>query len=507
MFDKPTTINYNILCKFIENKVVLLYNIVDFVVEGRVDITYKKQQEYVLLYKEERRRNMETIAAISTPPGVGGIGIIRISGDNALNVAKRIFKAKNKSEIKPFTIRFGYVVDENQNALDQVLVSYFKSPKSYTGEDVLEITCHGGNVSTREILELVLKNGARLAEPGEFTKRAFLNGKLDLTQAEAVIELINSKSDKESKASYKQLEGLLGAKIKEIKQGIIDLLVDIEANIDYPEYDIEEVRRERIYNVLSTNVSKLETLEKSFESGKILRDGVSTVIIGKPNVGKSSLLNRLVKEDRAIVTEIAGTTRDTIEEYITIRGIPLKLVDTAGIHETDDIVESIGVNKSKKAIDESELVLLMLDATRELSKEDEELLEATKNKNRIILINKIDADKKINKNMFKSDKVIEMSTKTLAGIEELEETIEEMFNISELNMENEIVITNVRHKNLIHKAAEEIKNAIISIKNGLPIDMLSIDLQEALQNLGEITGESISEEVVKGIFAKFCVGK
>ena len=426
---------------------------------------------------------------------------------DALNVAKRIFKAKNKSEMKPFTIRFGYVVDENQNALDQVLVSYFKSPKSYTGEDVIEINCHGGNVSTREILELVLKNGARLAEPGEFTKRAFLNGKLDLTQAEAVIELINSKSDKESKASYKQLEGLLGAKIKEIKQDIIDLLVDIEANIDYPEYDIEEVRRERIYNVLSANVAKLETLEKSFESGKILRDGVSTVIIGKPNVGKSSLLNRLVKEDRAIVTEIAGTTRDTIEEYITIRGIPLKLVDTAGIHETDDIVESIGVNKSKKAIDESELVLLMLDATRELSKEDEELLEATKNKNRIILINKIDADKKINKDMFKNDKIIEMSTKTLTGIEELEETIEEMFNISELNIENEIVITNVRHKNLIHKAAEEIKNAIVSIKNGLPIDMLSIDLQEALQNLGEITGESISEEVVKGIFAKFCVGK
>lgn len=450
---------------------------------------------------------METIAAISTPPGVGGIGIIRISGDNALNVAKRIFKAKNKSEIKPFTIRFGYVVDENQNALDQVLVSYFKSPKSYTGEDVIEINCHGGNVSTREILELVLKNGARLAKPGEFTKRAFLNGKLDLTQAEAVIELINSKSDKESKASYKQLEGLLGAKIKEIKQGIIDLLVDIEANIDYPEYDIEEVRRERIYNVLSTNVSKLETLEKSFESGKILRDGVSTVIIGKPNVGKSSLLNRLVKEDRAIVTEIAGTTRDTIEEYITIRGIPLKLVDTAGIHETDDIVESIGVNKSKKAIDESELVLLMLDATRELSKEDEELLEVTKNKNRIILINKVDADKKINKDMFKNDKVIEISTKTLVGIEDLEKTIEEMFNISELNIENEIVITNVRHKNLIHKAAEEIRNAIVSIENGLPIDMLSIDLQEALQNLGEITGESISEEVVKGIFAKFCVGK
>ena len=452
----------------------------------------------------------DTIAAIATAVSNAGIGIIRISGSEAMTILSNIFEPYNKKvdvhQLENHCIYYGNIKD-GQEVIDECIVLIMKGPHSYTKEDVVEIDCHGGVTVVYKVLNLVLKNGARAAEPGEFTKRAFLNGKLDLTQAEAVIELINSKSDKESKASYKQLEGLLGAKIKEIKQGIIDLLVDIEANIDYPEYDIEEVRRERIYNVLSTNVSKLETLEKSFESGKILRDGVSTVIIGKPNVGKSSLLNRLVKEDRAIVTEIAGTTRDTIEEYITIRGIPLKLVDTAGIHETDDIVESIGVNKSKKAIDESELVLLMLDATRELSKEDEELLEATKNKNRIILINKIDADKKINKDMFKSDKVIEMSTKTLAGIEELEEKIEEMFNISELNIENEIVITNVRHKNLIHKAAEEIKNAIISIKNGLPIDMLSIDLQEALQNLGEITGESISEEVVKGIFAKFCVGK
>lgn len=450
---------------------------------------------------------METIAAISTAPGIGGIGIIRISGDNALKVLQKVFKAKNKGEIKPYTIRFGYIIDENKEKLDQVLVSYFKAPKSYTGEDVVEINCHGGNISTREILEIVLKNGAKLAEPGEFTKRAFLNGKLDLTQAEAVIELINSKSDKESRASYKQLEGILGEKIQEIKKGIVDLLVDIEANIDYPEYDIEEVRREKIQNILSENIEKLEKLEKSFESGKILREGVSTAIVGKPNVGKSSLLNRLVKEDRAIVTEIAGTTRDTIEEYITIRGIPLKLVDTAGIHETSDIVESIGVNKSKKALEEAELVLLMLDATKELTKEDQDLLEATKNKNRIILINKIDAGKKINKDILKSSRVIEISTKTLEGLEELEKTIEEMFNVSKINIENDIVITNVRHKNLIHNARKEIENAVVSINNGLPIDMLSIDLQDALQNLGEITGESISEEVVKGIFAKFCVGK
>lgn len=450
---------------------------------------------------------METIAAISTAPGIGGIGIIRISGDNALKVLQKVFKAKNKGEIKPYTIRFGYIIDENKEKLDQVLVSYFKAPKSYTGEDVVEINCHGGNISTREILEIVLKNGAKLAEPGEFTKRAFLNGKLDLTQAEAVIELINSKSDKESRASYKQLEGILGEKIQEIKKRIVDLLVDIEANIDYPEYDIEEVRREKIQNILSENIEKLEKLEKSFESGKILREGVSTAIVGKPNVGKSSLLNRLVKEDRAIVTEIAGTTRDTIEEYITIRGIPLKLVDTAGIHETSDIVESIGVNKSKKALEEAELVLLMLDATKELTKEDQDLLEATKNKNRIILINKIDAGKKINKDILKSSRVIEISTKTLEGLEELEKTIEEMFNVSKINIENDIVITNVRHKNLIHNARKEIENAVVSIKNGLPIDMLSIDLQDALQNLGEITGESISEEVVKGIFAKFCVGK
>lgn len=450
---------------------------------------------------------MKTIAAISTPAGVGGIGIIRISGEDALGVIKKIFKAKNTSEFKPYTIKFGYIVDENENIMDQVLVSYFKAPKTYTGEDVCEINCHGGNVSTKEILELVLRNGAVMAEPGEFTKRAFLNGKLDLTQAEAVIELINSKSNKESKASLKQLEGVLGEKIRDVKNSIVDLLVDIEANIDYPEYDIEEVRREKIVKVLNENIAKLEKLEKSFDSGKILRDGISTVIVGKPNVGKSSLLNRLVKEERAIVTEIAGTTRDTIEEYITIRGIPLKLIDTAGIHETKDLVESIGVDKSKKALEDADLVLVMLDSTEELSKEDEEILEATKNRKHIVLINKIDVGNALKKDMFEGRITIEISTKTTNGIEKLEDEIERMFNISDIQIENEIIVTNVRHKNLIEQANIGIKNAVKSIENGLPVDMLSIDLQESLQNLGEIIGEAISEEVVKGIFAKFCVGK
>ena len=450
---------------------------------------------------------MKTIAAISTPAGVGGIGIIRISGDNALEVINKVFRAKNKSNFKPYTIKFGYIVDENKNIMDQVLVSYFKAPKTYTGEDVCEINCHGGNVSTKEILELVLRNGAVMAEPGEFTKRAFLNGKLDLTQAEAVIELINSKSNKESKASLKQLEGILGEKIRDIKNSIIDLLVDIEANIDYPEYDIEEVRREKIVKVLNENIEKLRKLEKSFDSGKILRDGISTVIVGKPNVGKSSLLNRLVKEERAIVTEIAGTTRDTIEEYITIRGIPLKLIDTAGIHETKDIVESIGVDKSKKALEDADLVLVMLDATEKLSKEDEDILKATKGKKNIVLINKIDVGNILKEEMFEERTVIEISTKTANGIDKLEDEIEKMFNISDIQIENEIIVTNVRHKNLIEQANLGIKNAVKSIESGLPVDMLSIDLKEALQNLGEITGETISEEVVKGIFAKFCVGK
>ena len=450
---------------------------------------------------------MKTIAAISTPIGHGGIGIVRVSGDDALKIIEKVFVPKHKGKFKPYTLKFGNIIDEQENVLDQVLISYFKAPKTYTGEDICEVNCHGGLIVTKQILDLLLRNGACMAEPGEFTKRAFLNGKIDLTQAEAVIDLINSKSAKENSASVKQIEGFLGDKIKEIKKDIIDLLVDIEANIDYPEYDVEEVRREKIEEVLKNAILKIEKLEATFESGKVLREGVNTAIIGKPNVGKSSLLNALLRENRAIVTEIAGTTRDTIEEYVTIKGIPLKLIDTAGIRDTADIVENIGIEKSKKAIDEAELVLLILDATSDLADEDKALLELVKDKKHIVLINKIDAGSKIVAENLEDENVIKISIKNGEGLETLEDKIENMFELCNLNSENEVVLTNSRHQALILEAKQGIANALTSAQNGLPLDMLSIDISEAIQKLGEITGETVSEEVISGIFAKFCLGK
>lgn len=452
---------------------------------------------------------MNTIAAISTPIGHGGIGIVRMSGAESLNILKKVFVPKNDSEFRPYTVKFGNIINDEGNVLDQVLVSFFKAPKTYTGEDICEINCHGGLIVTKQVLELLLKNGAVLAEPGEFTKRAFLNGKIDLTQAEAVIDLINSKSLKENAVSVKQLEGFLGNKINEIKTEILDLLVDIEANIDYPEYDVEEVRREKISAVLNDAISKIQKLEKSFESGKILREGVSTAIIGKPNVGKSSLLNALLRENRAIVTEIAGTTRDTIEEYITVRGIPLKLIDTAGIRETEDLVESIGIEKSKKAIEEAELILLLLDATVDLSHEDRSLLNSIKGKNYLILVNKIDSGNKISKEDFadEMDKVIEISVKNGTGLDLLEDKIEEKFNLAQIDTDDDVMITNERHQQLISMAEKGLKHALESVNSGVPVDMISIDIQEAIQNLGEITGETVSDEVIAGIFSKFCLGK
>ncbi|MBO5141869.1 MAG: tRNA uridine-5-carboxymethylaminomethyl(34) synthesis GTPase MnmE [Clostridia bacterium] len=459
---------------------------------------------------------MSTIAAISTPIGQGGIGIIRISGEKSLEIINKIFKNNRKNkEFTSYSIRYGHVYDGNE-LVDEVLVSYFKAPNSYTGEDVCEINCHGGNLVVKRILEIVIKNGAELAMPGEFTKRAFLNGKLDLSQAEAVMDVINSKSIKENKISMQQLDGYLGRKISEIKGKIIDILVDIEANIDYPEYDIEEVQRTKINTVLENAVQDLDVLEKTFDEGKILKEGINTVIIGRPNVGKSSLLNALLKEDRAIVTSVAGTTRDTIEETLTIKGIPLKIVDTAGIRETNDIVEGIGVEKSKKALENADLVLFLLDSTEEISEEDVTLLKLVENKNYIVLINKIDIGTKINKeqveqivsnNNEKNAKIVEISAQKEIGLVELENTIEEMFNLSKIDINNEIVITNARHKNAINKAKEEIKNVLTSNKMEIPIDMLSIDLQNALQHLGEITGETVSEDVINEIFKKFCLGK
>lgn len=449
---------------------------------------------------------MKTIAAIATSIGSGGIGIIRISGNYALNIINKIFVPIKKGDIKPFTLKLGNIIDENGNAIDQVLVSYFKAPKSYTGEDVCEINCHGGNIALNKVLEMVLKNGATLAEGGEFTKRAFLNGKLDLTQAEAVIDLINSKSEREGKASIKQLEGKLGEEIRKIKDEIISLLADIEANIDYPEYeDIEDVRREKIEKLLEKQIQKLQILEESFESGKILKNGIMTAIVGKPNVGKSSLLNTLLKEERAIVTEIAGTTRDTIEESVTIKGITLRLIDTAGIRETEDVVENLGVEKSKSVLKNAELVLFLVDGTKGFSSEDEEILKEIEDKNYIILVNKIDLK---NENININDKnMIRISAKTGEGIQELENKIEEMFNLKKLETENEFIITNIRHRDLINKTKEGLKQAKITVETGLPIDMISINIKDAITSLGEILGESVSEDVLDKIFEKFCVGK
>ncbi len=450
---------------------------------------------------------MTTIAAISTPAGTGGISIVRMSGDKALNILRKVFKTKNLDTFDSHTVKYGYIVDNDGKIVDEVLVSYFKAPRTYTGEDICEINCHGGNIVTKQVLELLLKNGAVLAEGGEFTKRAFLNGKMDLSQAEAVIDIINSKSDKEKKSSLNQLKGVLGRKIKEIKADFVDLLVDIEANIDYPEYDIEEVRREKILKILEENIKKMDKLENSFESGKVLKNGVDTVIVGKPNVGKSSLLNVLLKEERAIVTEIPGTTRDTIEEYLTIRGVPLKITDTAGIRETEDVVEEIGVEKSIKALENAELVLILLDGTKRLEKEDYDILEKVKDKKHLIIINKIDLKSNIEKEKLDGEEIVEISTKTLEGIEILEEKIEKLFNQNEIDVDTEIVITNLRHKDLIAKAKEQIQHIDEALKAGLPIDMVSIELQNAVQFLGEITGETVSEDVVNGIFKKFCVGK
>ncbi len=449
---------------------------------------------------------MDTIAAIATPQGSGGISIIRISGNNALDVINKIFKPIKDDSFKPNMMRLGNIIDETGIIVDQVLVSFFKAPRSYTGEDVIEVNCHAGIVVTRRILNLILNNGARMAEGGEFTKRAFLNGKIDLTQAEAVMELINSKSERESRASVMQLEGRLGNIISEVKDDIIELLADIEANIDYPEYeDIEEVQREKILLVLNRNIEKLKKLEITFDNGKILKDGISTAIIGKPNVGKSSLLNVLLDEERAIVTDIPGTTRDTIEEYVSINGIALKLIDTAGIRETSDVVENIGVEKSKNALNDADLVLFLIDGSRDLTNEDKELYELIKDKKHIVIINKTDLKK--NNFSFDDDNVVYISAKERTGIDDLECKIEQLFALNELNSDNEILITNVRHKNLINIAIKGINDAIDTVNLGLPIDMISINIKSAIKSLGEILGESISEDVLNKLFEKFCVGK
>ena len=456
---------------------------------------------------------MSTIVSISTAPGIGGIGIIRMSGEKSFEILEKIFKPKTFQEIediKGYTIKYGHIV-ENNEIIDEVLVSYFKAPRSYTTENMCEINSHGGNVVVKKILEICLKNGAKLAEPGEFTKRAFLNGRIDLAQAESVIDVINAKSDKEAKSGIKQLEGYLSKEIKGIKQEILDVLVNIEVTIDYPEYDTPEVQEKEIAQMLESVRKKLKKLEKSFDNGKIIKDGIKTAIIGKPNAGKSSLLNAILKEDRAIVTDIAGTTRDTIEEFVTINGVPLNLVDTAGIREASDEVEKIGVEKSIKQANDADLIIAIFDSSKDLEEEDIEILNLIKGKKSIILLNKSDLNSKIDENdeRFTSitKNILKISALNKSGIDELYEKIAELFNLNEINLDNEILITNIRHKNIISKSLENVNKAKEALEIKMPIDIITIYIKEILEDLGEITGEVVTENIINEIFSKFCLGK
>ena len=457
---------------------------------------------------------MSTIAAISTATGNGGIGIIRMSGKKCFEILEKIFIPYNKknNEINGYTIKFGYIVDpETKEKIDEVLVSFFIEPKSYTTENMCEINSHGGIVVEKKILELCLRNGAEIAEAGEFTKRAFLNGRIDLAQAESVIDLINSKTDNEAKASINQLEGNLSKKIHSIRDKLLDVMADIEADIDYPEYDIEEVTNSKIKNILEEIRNDLYKLSNSFENGKILKEGVKTIILGKPNAGKSSLLNTILEEERAIVSEYAGTTRDTIEEFVNINGISLKLIDTAGIRETEDKIEEIGVKRALKLSEDADLIIAIFDGSKQLDKEDYEILNIIKNKKAIILLNKMDLGDLNFENddtIKKSCKnIIKISAKNGEGVDVLYNTISEMFKTNEIAMNDGVIITNIRHKNQVDKAIKSVEEAIVSNESGLPIDIVSIPIKQILADLSAITGEDVSEDIINEIFSKFCLGK
>ena len=455
---------------------------------------------------------MSTIASISTAPGIGGIGIIRMSGEKCFEILDKIFFAKNScdiEDIKGYTMKYGQIRNKDK-IVDEVLVSYFKTPHSYTTENMCEINSHGGIVIMREILRLCLENGAELAEPGEFTKRAFLNGRIDLSQAEAVIDIINAKSNREAKEGIKQLEGYLTQELNKIKEKILEIMTNIEVSIDYPEYDIEEMLNSEIKEKLLPIKVDLQKLLDSFDNGKIIKEGIKTAIIGRPNAGKSSLLNAILKEDRAIVTEIEGTTRDTIEEFVNINGLPLKLIDTAGIRNTENEVEKIGIEKSKRLAKEADLCIVIIDSSKKLDGEDREILKMVEPKKTIIILNKIDLKPIVDKDTdlisnFKN--VVKISALKKEGIEDIYQKISQMFNFNEIDLDNEIVITNERHKNIIKKAIENINKAEESIDKNMPVDIVAISIKEVLANLGEITGDVASEEIINEIFARFCLGK
>ncbi len=457
----------------------------------------------------------DTITAIATAPGEAGISIIRMSGPSCVDVLEGIFKPKKGSSIKDFSERrlvYGHIVDKDENrVLDEVLVVYMKAPYTYTKEDIVEINCHGGIVPTRNILEVVLKSGVRMAEPGEFTKRAFLNGRIDLAQAEAVMDLISAKTDKGFDVALNQLEGGLSKKVKEVRDSIMETLAHIHVSIDYTEEDIEEITYPELISRTEEITSKIESMLKTSETGKIIREGLNTVIIGKPNVGKSSLMNALLRESRAIVTDIPGTTRDVIEEQLSVKGIPLKIVDTAGIRETEDLVEKIGVERSKDLFNKADLIILVLDASDELTKEDREIIGHIKDRKALVLLNKTDLPKKINEGeleeLLLDKKVIKVSILEEKGLSEIEDEIVNMVYGGEIKAADNSFVTNVRHKNSLQRAFNSIKEGADAAKQYLPFDLLEVDIKDCYDALGEITGDTVDDDIIQKIFANFCLGK
>ena len=455
----------------------------------------------------------DTIAAISTAVGEAGIGIVRMSGKNSLEIANEVFigeKIESLNVAENRKLVYGHIVDRDKK-IDEVLIAKMKAPFTYTKEDMVEIYCHGGIISVKKVLELLLRKGARLSEPGEFTKRAFLNGRLDLSQAEAVIDIIKSKTDKSFEVSLNQLEGSLSKKIEDIRKIVLEMVAHVEVSIDFPEEDIEDITFDDLLESANTIKDSIKKLLSTADRGKILRDGLNTIILGKPNVGKSSLLNAVLRENRAIVTDIPGTTRDVIEEYVNIDGIPLKIVDTAGIRNTDDLVEKIGVDIAKKKVEESDLVIGVFDISRELDEEDYEIIKLIENKNAIIILNKTDLPSKYEGNTIRErlrDKeIIETSINKGIGLESLENSIKNMFYSGEIEIESDLMVTNMRHKNQLEKALENIESAILDIENKIPLDCIEVDLKNCWENLGEISGDTISEDILDKIFSEFCIGK
>ncbi|GKQ43413.1 tRNA modification GTPase MnmE [Companilactobacillus sp. RD055328] len=453
----------------------------------------------------------DTIAAVSTPPGEGAISIVRLSGEQSIEIANKIFKGKNLATVDSHTINYGHIIDDDKT-IDEVMVSVMRAPRTFTMEDVVEINTHGGIVATNEVLQLLIEQGARLAEPGEFTKRAYLNGRIDLTQAESVMDVIRAKTDKAMQVAVNQLEGNLSKLIKNLRQEILDVLANVEVNIDYPEYDTDELTTKMLLEKAKQVKTSINGLLKTSQNGEILREGLATAIVGKPNVGKSSILNTLLDEDRAIVTDVAGTTRDVIEQFVNLDGIPLRLIDTAGIRETDDKVEKIGVDRSKNAIDTADLIVLVLDGSREIIQEDTDLLELTSSKKRIIIINKNDLSEKTDKASLSSyitgsDVLISTSAITNDGIDDIKEAVKKLFMLGIEDSRNDVLVTNARQAGLLRQARVSLDEVINGIENEMPIDLVQIDMTNCWEKLGEITGESYPDELITQLFSQFCLGK